>query len=273
LRPNGRPPGASASERFSFRYLAVALILLGAIVLSACGGGGKEEQAAPGKAPEAAATAAATPGEEALGVAMAPAQAFAKLKSYRVNAQLTLEGTAAEGPQALALGVEGAFVAPDRSQVHVNADVGGVKLEEESITVGGQAWVKTGGNWVEGDPQFKLGDVSPASLLECLDAEQLQRFKPSKQTVNGVDTLRYSIDQAGIEALGCSGAVLGQGAAPEGLPEDSSMELWLAENGGWPVRLTVTARGVMERGEEMNLNFSLDVTDANDPDISIEPPA
>jgi hypothetical protein len=244
------------------------VILLAGSLLVACGGGGKVEEAPP-----AAATAAATPEEGAAGAISGPAEAFAKLESYRMNMRLTMEGASAEGQGALALDLEGAFVAPDRSQTHVNARVGELQLEEESISVGGQTWVKTGDNWVEGEPQFKLSDVSPASLLQCLDPEQLLRFKPSKETVNGVDSLRYSIDRAGIEALGCSGAVLGQEATPDDLPEDSSMDLWLAEDGGWPVRLTMTAQGVMDNGNEMSLDFSMDVTDVNAADIDIEPPA
>jgi hypothetical protein len=257
-----------ANLRFSVPGLAAVVILLAGSLLVACGGGGKVEEA-----PQAAATAAATPEEGVAGAISGPAEAFAKLESYRMNMRLTMEGASAEGQGALALDLEGAFVAPDRSQTHVNARVGELQLEEESISVGGQTWVKTGDNWVEGEPQFKLSDVSPASLLQCLDPEQLLRFKPSKETVNGVDSLRYSIDRAGIEALGCSGAVLGQEATPDDLPEDSSMDLWLAEDGGWPVRLTMTAQGVMDNGNEMSLDFSMDVTDVNAADIDIEPPA
>jgi hypothetical protein len=273
LRLDGRLLRGSASERFSFRYLAAALILLGAIVLSACGGGAKQEQAAGEKAPQGAATVAATPEEAAPEVTTAPAEAFAKLKSYRVNMRFALQGTAAEAPEALAMGIEGAFVAPDRSQIHVNAHVGEVELEEESITVGEQSWVKAGENWVEGQPEFPLSDLSPGSLLEGLGAEQLRLLKPSKETTNGVDCLRYSINQADVETLRGLGALLGQDGGLENLPEEFNVGLWLAEDGGWPVRVTMTARGVMDGGEEMSLNFSLDVTDANDPDIRIEPPA
>ena len=259
--------------RFSMRCLAAVVILLAGSLLVACGGGGKEEEAARDKAPEAAATAAATPEEGAAGVTSGPAEAFAKLESYRVNMRLTMEGTTAEGPGALALNLEGAFVAPDRSQTHLNARVGDTELEEESISVGGQTWVKTGDNWVEGEPQLQLSDFSPGSLLEELGPDQLRVLKPSKETINGVDTLRYSIDQADIETLRSLGALLGQDGSLENLPEEFNVDLWLAEDGGWPVRVTMTARGVMDNGNEMSLDFSMDVTDVNDPGIKIEPPA
>jgi hypothetical protein len=249
------------------------LILLGAIVLSACGGGGKEEGAAKDKAPAAAATAAATPEEGAAEITLGPSEAFAKLQSYRMNMRFVLEGTASEAPGALALDLEGAFVAPDRSQTHVNARVGELQLEEESITVGGQTWVKTGDNWVEGEPQFQVSDLSPGSLLQELGPEQLRLLKSSKETINGVDSLRYSIDRADIETLRSLGALLGQDGDLENLPEEFNVGLWLAEDGGWPVRITMTARGAMDGGDEMSLDFSVDVTDVNDPGIKIEPPA
>jgi hypothetical protein len=267
------------------RYLAAVLILSGAVVLSACGGGGKEEEAAGEKAPEAAATAAATPAATAAATAAVtpeegaaegtsgPVEAFAKLESYRMNMHFVLEGTATETPGALALDLEGAFVAPDRTQTHVSASLGELELEEESITVGGQTWVKTGDNWVEGEPQFQLSDLSPASLLEGLGPDQLRFLKPSKETVNGVDSLRYSIDRADVETLRTLGALLGQDGDLENLPEEFKVGLWLAEDGGWPVRVTMTARGTMDGSDEMSLDFSMDITDVNDPDISIEPPA
>jgi hypothetical protein len=270
------------------RYLAALLIVLSAIIVSACGGGGKEKEAATGEAPEAAATAvatttasltttaanpSATPEEEATAVTSGPAEAFAKLKSYRMNMRFTLEGTAAEAQGALALDLEGAFVAPDRSQTHVNVHLGDLQLEEESITVGGQTWVKTGDNWVEGTPEFEVGDLSPGALLQELGAEQLRLLKPSKETINGVDSLRYSIDRADVDSLQGLGALFGGDGDMENMPQDFNVDLWLAEDGGWPVRITMTAQGATDSGDEMSMDFSVDVTDVNDAGIKIEPPS
>jgi len=276
LRPDSRPSGRS-----SLRYLGTVLILLGAIILSACGGGGKEEEAARENAPEAAASAAATPAatsaatpeEGAAGATSGPAAAFAKLESYRTNLHFTLESAAADASEALSLDLEGAFVAPDRSQTHVSASLGDLQLEEDSITVGDQTWVKTGDNWAEGEPEFQLSDFSPGYLLEELGSDQLRVLKSSKETVNGVDSLRYSIDRADIESLRNLGALFGQDVDSENLPEEFNVDIWLAEDGGWPVRLTMAARGSMDGGDEMSLDFSLDVTDVNDTGIDIEPPA
>jgi hypothetical protein len=272
LQLDGRP-----CRRFCLCYLAALLVILAASLLVACGGGDKEEETASDKAPQAAATAAAspaaTPEEEAAEVTSGPAEAFAELESYRMKMSLIMEGTTAEAPGTLALDIEGAFVAPDRSQTHVTAHLDDLKLEEESITVGEQTWVKTGDNWVEGEPEFKLGDFSPGSLVEELGPEQLRLLKPSNETVNGVDTLRYDIDRADVETLRSLGALLGQDEGLESLPEDFNLSLWLAEDGGWPVRITVSAQGVVDGSDELSIDLSMDVTDVNDPDIEIEPPA
>ena len=111
---------------------------------------------------------AATPEQGAVEVTTAPAEAFAKLQSYHVNMRFVLEGTATETPGSLALDLEGTFVAPDRSQIDITAHQGDLQLEEESIAIGEQTWVKTGDTWVEGKPTFQLSDFSPGSLLEEL---------------------------------------------------------------------------------------------------------
>jgi hypothetical protein len=256
------------------RCVAALLVLVAAGLLVSCGGGDDKEETADQTAPAAAdATAAATPGEEGTtGAAAAPAEAFANLESYRIQMRFTLEGGTGDVGETLAMELEGAFVAPDRSQASVSAHLGDLELAEETITVGDQTWVKTGDTWAEGEAQFDIGDLSPASLLEDLQPEQLSILKPTDETVNGVKSLRYSIDRGDIESLGNLSALFGDGEGLESLPEDFNIDLWLAKDGGWPVRLTMAAQGAIDGGDEINLDFSLDITDVNDPGIAIEPP-
>ena len=213
----------------------------------------------------------ATTGEPAVEAAPGPAEAIAKLKSFRIDVRFTLEGKTNGETGLLAVDLEGAFVAPDRSQTRVTARINELELEEESITIGDRTWVKIGDSWVEGEAQFEFDELSPASLLEELSPDQLRVLRPSRETVNGVKSLRYSIGRRDIDALHSLGALLGDAEDFEELPEEFDINLWLAEDGGWPVRITMTARGAIE-GEDINLDFSLDVTDVDDPDIEIEPP-
>lgn len=260
--------------RFPLRWTAVLLVLLAAGLLAACGGGDDDKEAADQAAPAAAGeTPAATPGHERPSDEVtAPAEAFANLQSYRIAMRFTLEGGAGDAGETLAMNLEGAFVAPDRSQASVSARLGDLELEEETITIGDRTWVKTGDTWVEGEAQFDIGDLSPTSLLEDLRPEQLRVLKPTQETVNGVKSLRYSIDRGDIESLGTLSALFGNGEGLDDLPEDFNIDLWLAEDGSWPVRLTMAARGAIDGGDEINLDFSLDITDVNDPGIEIEPP-
>lgn len=259
--------------RFPLRYLPTVLLLLAASLFAACGGdSGVQVSFKEEGEKTATVTLTATPEEPAAEVASAPADAFASLESYRINMRFTLEGAAEEDTGILAVDLEASFVAPDRSQTWVNAHLDKLELKEESITVGDQTWIKVGDSWVEGEAQFELDDLSPASLLEELNPEQLRLLTPSKETINGVDSLRYSIGREDIDALRSLGALLRPEEDQEDLPEEFDIDLWLAEDGGWPVRVTMTARGAMDGGEEINLDFSLDITDVNDPDIKIEPP-
>jgi hypothetical protein len=260
------------SRRSSLHYLAALLVLLAASLLAACGGGGDEKEATADETTEApAAAAATTPGAETTEV-IPPAQALADLTSYRLEMRFTLEGGDTEGMGALSMNLEGAFVAPDRSQTNVSAHLGDLELGEEAITIGDQSWVKAGDSWVEEEPQFDLGDLSPASLLADFDPAQLRVLKPSQETVNGVKSLRYSIDRADIESLSGLSSLFGSDENLVDLPEQFDISLWLAEDGGWPVRITMTAQGAIESGGEISLDFSLDITDVNDPGIKIEAP-
>jgi hypothetical protein len=53
-----------------------------------------------------------------------------------VAIRFTLGGGAAEEAEALSMNLEGAFVAPDRSQTNVTAHLGDLELREETIAVG-----------------------------------------------------------------------------------------------------------------------------------------
>jgi hypothetical protein len=260
------------------RCLALALVagLLGGLLLAACGGGNEEE------ATEAQAPAAETPqGTEGpsdgaggpSGEVPAPTDAFADLESYRYSISILFGGEdlAAQGMNDVTFDMTGAFVAPDRNQVRVEGEVGGLNLQEESITIGGRTWVRSGDTWREGDATFDTADLTPASFFAGFDAEDLQVIEPTEETVNDVDAFRYSIDRADIEQLQALTQIFGEGDALQDLPEELSLDLWLAKDGGWPVKMVLTARGESD-GSEMNVEMSVDITDIDDPSIEIEPP-
>ncbi len=273
--------------KFRWAYLLGALVLaLGMLLAAACGGGEEGEEEA-GPSPERATEVVEEEAEEEKPTREAeeeeepelaePSAAFADLKSYRYLMRFDIEGTstgqeAFEGTFAFDLNVEGAFVAPDREQVKVTGSMFGLELEEETIRIGDRTWVHTDGGWVEGEAEFTTEDFSPASFAEAFNAEDLRILKPSKETINGIRSLRYKISKANIEKIAGFAGLFGEGAGLEDLPENFDIDLWLAEDGGWPVRLVMSASGDFD-GVEGSLDLSMDVTDVNDESIEIEPPS
>jgi len=204
-------------------------------------------------------------------ITSSPAEAFATLQSYRVQLRLVLEGIADRQGVVDSLDLQGAFQAPDHSHVQANARLGELELVEESITVGDRAWVRVGEGWVEQQPQLPLSRVSPASLLDGLGPEQLRLFRPSRETVNGVESLHFSLGRGEVDAVGQIAALLGVEEELRDVSE--AFDLWVAENGGWPVRVSITVQGTTGDGSQVKLDFTLDVTGANDPTIVVQPPA
>jgi hypothetical protein len=261
--------------------LVLAVTLLGGLLLAACGGGGKEEAEAPAAGETAVATQEAEGGETPsaaeeptqAGELPAPVDVFADLKSYHYSISMSFEGgdLAEQGVGAVSFSVDGAFVAPDRSQVHVKGDLGGLALEEESITIGSNSWVKSGDTWQEGQGSFDTAELAPNTFFTGLDAEKLSVIKPSEETVNGVDSYRYSIDKADIEQLQALAAIFGGDTTSSDLPENLSLDLWLAKDGGWPVKMVLSASGDTTGGT-VDVKMTTDITDVNDPNIKIEPP-
>lgn len=249
--------------KFKAHYLALVLVagLLGGLLLAACGGGDDEEAEAP--------PAAEAPGGEV----PVPTDAFADLESYRYSIRVAFGGEdlADQGLADVTLDLTGAFVAPDRNQVRIEGEVGGLNLQEETIIIGGRSWVRSGDTWREGEATFDTADLSPQAFFAGLDVEKLQVITPTEETVNGVDTLRYSIDEADIEQLQALTQVFGDDDASEDLPEDLSLDLWLTKDAGVAVKMVLTARDKSD-GSEVEVEMSMDITDVDDPTIEIEPP-
>jgi hypothetical protein len=62
-------------------------------------------------------------------------------------------------------------------------------------------------------------------------------------------------------------------AEPENdVPVETRMDLWLMEDGGYPVRIVIDAGGTDTEGREISVQLEMNVTDLNDPGIEIESP-
>ena len=86
--------------------------------------------------------------------------------------------------------------------------------------------------------------------------------------MNDVATDYCGIDKATYEQL----SALFGGTEEMGDIDELNLEMWLAEDGGWPVRLRVHVAGTDETGQEFDAKLDMDVTDVNE-DIEIKPPS
>ena len=290
------------------RRLLIILVGLAAMVAVACGGG---EEATPSEA-EATPTAAAavspitTPAGQ---VAELPCEVPDDIKSYRFTYGSKMDMPGPELEEALEeareaiqvaqqeerdvfaewgegwgalvfwflaladMRMEGAFVAPDRVEVRVTFL--GV-LELTNITIGDKEWTKRGAlDWEESTAEAEglTWRRGLADLCEGFAFPGVPGLEAREETVNGVATHHYHLDEADLRRL----AELFPGDTEEmwdaeDLLQEGTVDVWLAKEGNWPVRME--GEFTLEYGEirDLTLSMFIEVKDLNDPSIKIEPP-
>jgi len=294
------------------RIFPVALAaILGLALLAACGGGGDEETEEGGTAtPTAAAAAAgnvsvtgtprvgatATPEEETPSASPTGGSAQnvgcefpSDIKSFRftmtmkANLPSTPEaGTpATQEPLGDFLGalsglmgdmqMEGAVIVPDRSSMEMT--VGGHEFGS-FVQIGSQSWMKVTGltDWQEqpaSESEFLFSPLDFCKTTEEDLSSTLSGLEGEKETVNGIEAVHYHIDKADLtllqDFLGSTGD-LGQ------LPEKFNLDVWLAEDGDWPVRMSFAASGKDDQGQPLSFEILVEFKDFNDSSIQIEAP-
>ncbi len=251
--------------RFSIWTAALAV---GLLLVAACGGSGGAE------------------GDKASKDGLAAAcDSIADIESYRYTIALKLQSPAfqttpiasqdplgdfAEALTALFadMELEGAHVAPDRTQVVL-------RFQDEELelrSIGDKSWVRVGTNWQEQEaPPEPSALLTPQTV--CKDTVQdlaasLSGLKPAREKVNGVDSDHYHLDEADLGRLS---ELLGTSAEDE-LPQRFQVDLWLARDGRWPVRLRIAATESGGEGQPAGLELFMEFQDINDPSIEIDPP-
>jgi hypothetical protein len=164
--------------------------------------------------------------------------------------------------------MEGAVIAPDRSSMVMT--VGGHEFGS-FVQIGSQQWMKVAGltDWTE-EPASDEGFLfSPMDFCETAEEDlssELSGLEGEEETVNGIETVHYHLDQADLtffqEFLG----------GTEDLPSEFNMDVWLAKDGEWPVRMSFEASGEDDEGQSLSFEVSVEFKDFNDSSIEIEPP-
>ena len=253
----------------------MAALFLGVVIIAGCGGADRAGDKAgsadePKDAPDVTASC----------------RGISEIQSYRYTISLELQspafqrpnegttadplGTFAEALTALFADMEfeGAYVAPDRSQATLRFQ----DEEVEMRSIGDRSWVRVGTTWQErrSSPEGSALLTPQTVCEEILEelAPSLPGVESQPETVNGVETEHYRLDEADLRKLP---DILGI-KADSTLPEHFLVELWLARNGRWPMRLQITASDTGEEGQPAKMKLFMEFRDINDPTIRIEPP-
>ena len=167
--------------------------------------------------------------------------------------------------------MEGAIIVPDRSSMEMT--IGGHEFGS-FVQIGSQSWAKVAGltDWKEepaSDESFLFSPIDFCETAEEDISSALSGLEGEEETVNGIEAVHYHIDKADLAFLG---DFLGGTEDTGELPDEFAMDIWLAEDGNWPVRMTFAASGRDDDGQPLSFEISVEFKDFNDSSIKIEPP-
>lgn len=212
------------------------------------------------------------------------------LERFHYVAALTLRGRNEDGAEEeIRISTEGDYQAPDRHSFTYTIRRGDSRLDQRLVLIGDRAWLKFAGrDWRAVEPEGKEAQQLLSAAFSTAEQDFLAgsefaavrdsaRLLPGwEQTVNGVATTRYEVGKLGEEyfALFFSGDKLLSKA------EDVHWTLWLAQEGGWPVRLRAGGRTTVDLPalQELRLNppvtwqLQIDISRPDDPELAIRPP-
>jgi len=287
-------------------------VILGLALLAACGGNGDEneeegETATPTTAAPAAGNVSAS-GTPRVGATATPEEGTpsasptggsaqevgcefpSDIKSFRFT--MTMKANLPSTPEAGTptpeeplgdflgalsglmgdMKMEGAVITPDRSSMEMT--VGGHEFGS-FIQIGSQSWMKVAGltDWQE-QPASEESEFLFSPLDFCETTEEdlssaLSGLEGEKETVNGIEAVHYNVDKADLTLLQ---DFLGGTEDLGQLPEEFNLDVWLAQDGDWPVRMSFAASGEDDQGQPLSFEILVEFKDFNDSGIKIEPP-
>ena len=265
----------SGMRRLPKAFGLLAIVGLLAALAAACGGGEPQAEGTPTPPPT---------GEDA---ALAPCQALQELKAYRYTVELRLESPEPSetpvgprptpistitrdfgGPFLFEHTIETSFVAPDRFETLITTSLG---EPTAIITIGRQVWVELAGSWRPSEQPYNI-PYTPAVVCEAVLPDlDLSQAEPQEDKANDVKTLHYTFSQVSSEQAWAK--IYGPGSDLAILLKKLDVDLWLAEEGNWPVRMELSSNGLYGDGRELRVHLLLDIRDANSGDIRVEPPS
>jgi|GEM_PF-5372230 len=206
------------------------------------------------------------------------------LESFHFRADVSIQ---ADG--GLALAAEGDFRAPNRLACTISGSLGNLSIgEDKLVVIGNEAWLDSGTGFRAmraDDPEvvddLRLCPGSPVFWEGSNFLEDLDSLHGQPDAVNGIAAVRYALGEAAT-ALGSIGFLPPE---LEGVTFNA-FDLWLAQEGGWPVVVNMDVSGDAatfeqafglplgaEADQQARMTFRVEIRDANNLDIRVEPPA
>ena len=212
------------------------------------------------------------------------------LDRYHYVTTLTLHGSRPDGSgNDISVTTEGDFQKPDRTSFTYTTTLPGVATQQSAIILGDQIWIRNGNDpWRESsldDPQVSrllgvtFSPINPSFLggPEFRAArDSVRRLPASLEFVNELRAYHYPIGQAGMQYFQ---QLLVQGPITLDL-QDMKWDVWLAQDGAWPVRLqaTATIKNELPILQELDLKaptdwgLRIDISKPNDANIIVRAP-
>ena len=193
-------------------------------------------------------------------------------------------GRESDGEVVFNWSVEGEFEGPDRLTCRGTVGFAGFTVPtEEIVVIGNDAWINSEDGW-------RTTTVSDASVAELLDTcagsptfwedfglSDRETNKGQSEEINGVPAVRYDLGEA-LESL----AALGFAPAEFDSITAERFVVWLAEEGKWPVAVSMRFLGDatalelsefgLEEGQLLAMELTVQISDVNNPDIRVYPP-
>jgi hypothetical protein len=255
------PTAPQASDLLTVNFLDAVWLCLGAAAPAA-----STPPPVPTPGPTSTSTAIVTPTDA--------------LDSFAYVFETSME---AGGELIMSFTATGQFEAPDSMSCSLSGQVGGLQVSADQLVVTGEgAWIDSGGGFVpvsKDSPELAEDLGACAGSPTFWEGLDLPPDVPPgvPETVNGVPASRYSL--AGVLEVPASFGVMPP--EMEGMTINA-FDVWVAEDGGWLVRLVADVSMNLEAspedvgiqtGQPVRMVMQLDITDPNSPNIHIEPPA
>ena len=163
------------------------------------------------------------------------------------------------------LAIEGAYVAPDRTQAILRFQ----QNQLEVRAIGEKTWVTVDGRFQEREASGRRGGIDAGCRLQGRGAGNTASLEDVKSEARHDQRRRGEALHSARHDLESLPELLGASSDAD-LPEKFQVNLWLAEEGRWPVRLDIGAQDVDDQGQIIGLTLNMEFRDVNDPGIGID---